>query len=299
MDNIEISASPEEKNRQEKSPLSFFHSNNEAMKPLLEPNIRKGSIVNDVKVRKLYLQASAQQWFAPQKIHFENPIDMPDEQKRVWIRLMHVFYTLEKMGLNVINTMTPKAVRRLGSEEVAYYLSVQTNDEARHVFTIESYLKKLGAVPQYDWTLKALERASYLGIYRVENWLFSTLFSENFASVFLRRARMAQIDPVGAEMCKYLQLDESRHLHFLHIVLPDIMDSLSLFGKGYVRMAQRFIMQFTERAARSMEKEASLVGINRRDLMEEVFENVEKAYEGFGVTRKFLHFPKIGAQYSS
>jgi hypothetical protein len=35
------------------------------------------------------------------------------------------------------------------------------------------------------------------------------------------------------------------------------------------------------------------VGINRRDLLEEIFENIEKAYEGFGVTRQFLRFPKI------
>jgi hypothetical protein len=197
------------------------------------------------------------------------------------------------MGLNVIANMMPKAVRKLKSEEVAYYLSAQCYDESRHVFVIENYLKKLGAPPKYDWTYHVLGQAASLGFYRVENWLFSTLFSENFASCFLRRAKAARIDPLGAEMCRNLMIDESRHLHFLHIVLPDILDRLSLLGRTYVKAAQFFIMKFSEKAASSLDVDGKVVGMDRRALLEEVFENVERAYEGFGVTREFLHFPKI------
>lgn len=277
----------------EKSPMSVLSTDSPAIRELFIPSHRDDSWVNDTKLRRLYIQASAQQWFAPQKIDFELQAEMPEEQRLIWIKLMTIFYTLEKMGLNVIANMMPKATNRLRSEEATYYLAAQCYDEARHVFAVENYLRKLGQPPKYDWTLHVLGQTASLGFYRVENWLFSTLFSENFASVFLRRARVAQIDKLGAEMCRHLLVDESRHLHFLHIVLPDIMDRLSFFGRSYVKLSQRFIMNFTERVSRSVEGDAALVGIDRRGLLEEVFENIERAYEGFGVSRDFLSFPKI------
>jgi len=280
---------------QNKSGIGFSLNETPGIEFLLKPGEKKDPRVNEAKIRRLYLQASSQQWFSPQRINFSNDVEMDEASRRVWIKFMTIFYTLEKMGLNVIQNMTSKAVRKFKSDDVAYYLSVQANDEARHVFTIENYLKKLGAFPKYDYTLQVLEQAASVGFYRVENWLFSTLFSENFASSFLRKTRGSNIDPLGNDMCKYLLIDESRHLHFLHIVLPDVMDRLSLFGKTYVRSSQFFIMKFTELMSRKLDKDSKIVGIDRRDLMEEVFANVERAYESFGVSRSFLPFPKIGA----
>lgn len=275
---------------------SFLLSDNPALQELfLRPQPNESAKVNEQKIRRLYLQASSQQWFAPHKINFEPNIMVDDETRRVWIRFMTIFYTLEKMGLNVIANMMPKASAKLKSDEISYYLSAQCFDESRHVFVLENYLKKLGAPPKYDYKYHVLGQAASMGFYRVENWLFSTLFSENFAHAFLRRCKVSQIDPMGAEICKSLQADESRHLHFLHIVLPDIMDRLNLFGRSYVKGAQFFIMKFTEMVSRSLDRDAKFVGLDRQALFEEVFENVERAYEGFGVTRSFLPFPKITA----
>jgi hypothetical protein len=269
-----------------------FSMTDPAMKEFLKPIHNNRTVVNDEKIRRLYLQASSQQWFAPQRLDFGMPIEMDEESRKVWVRFVTIFYTLEKMGLNVIGNMMSKAVRKLKSEEIAYYLSAQCYDESRHVFTIENYLKKLGAPPKYDWTYHVLGQAASVGLFRVENWLFSTLFSENFASVFLRRAKAAKIDPLGADMCKNLLVDESRHLHFLYIVLPDVLDRLSALGRSYVKMSQFFIMKFTEKMSRSLDNDGSLVGLDRQALLEEVFANVERAYDNFGV-KPFLYFPKV------
>lgn len=260
---------------------------------LLQPNENRHSIIDNTKIRRLYLQASHQQWFAPQKINFSGDPQYNEEARKIWVRFMTIFYTLEKMGLNVIANMMGKAARKLKSDEIAYYLTAQCFDEARHVFSIENYLRRLEAPPKYDYTYHVLGQVASMGAYRVENWLFSTLFSENFASCFLRHARAAQIDPMGSEMCKYLLIDESRHLHFLHIVLPDILDRLSLLGRTYVKASQYFIMKFTSKMAERLDRDASLVGLDRRKLLEDAFENVERAYESFGVTRKFLAFPRV------
>lgn len=278
---------------QNKANIGFSLNETPGIELLLQPIQNDDPRVNEAKIRRLYLQGSLQQWFSPHRLNFSDDVEMDQASREVWIRFMTIFYTLEKMGLNVIQNMMAKAVRKFRSEEIAYYLSIQCSDEARHVFTIENYLKKLGAPPKYDYTYHVLGQVASMGIYRVENWLFSTLFSENFASCFLRKTRQSNIEPMGNEMCKYLLIDESRHLHFLHIVLPDVMDRLGLFGRTYVRSSQYFIMKFTELMTRRMEKDTRVVGIDRRAMIEEVFENVERAYESFGVTRKFLAFPKI------
>lgn len=276
-----------------KSP-GFLLSNNPMLQELfLKPTTRENPILNDQKIRRLYIQAASQQWFAPQRIDFTAPINLTDEERRVWIRLTGVFYTLEKMGLNVIMAMMGKAVRKFKSDELAYYLTEQAHDEGRHVFVIENYLKRLGAPPKFERSLQILGQVTHTGFYQVENWLFSTLFSENFASSYLRRTRTATIDTIGGEMCKQLLVDESRHIHFLHIVLPDILDRLSLMGKTYLRASQGFMMHFTEKVSRSLKDDAAIVGIDRDALLEEVFENMEKSYHMLGMNPRFIPFAKI------
>jgi len=252
-----------------------------------------GHSLNNEKIERLYRQSAASQWAAHEKLDFSTAVEMDPDAKKVWTDLTTIFYTLEKMGLGVLSNMFTKAAHKYESEETLLYLTMQCADEGRHVYAVENYLAMLGRKPTYEWKYHVLGQVSSLGFYRVENWLFSTLFSENFASAFLRRAKAGHIDPLGAEMCRRILIDESRHLHFLHIVLPSIMDRMSLFGRTYVRASQYFIMKFTETVTRGIAHEAKLVGIDRRELLEEVFENIEKAYEGFGVTRKFLYFPRI------
>lgn len=266
------------------------------MDKLLEPPVSPVSRVNDKRLRRLYLQASSQQWFGPGRIHFDQPLEIEDEEtRRVWIKLSQIFYSLEKVGLNVLASMNGRAIKKMKSTEAAYYLTQQASDEARHVFLLENYLNLLGEPPKFDRMMNVFEAASSFGFYKVENWLFSTLFSENFASVYLRHSRNANLDPVGSALHKNLMLDESRHLHFLHIVLPDIYDRMSMFSKTYITTSQKFIMRFTEFLSRSLENDAAHVGLDRRALLEEVFENVERSYQGLGVSNRWLPFPKIRA----
>jgi hypothetical protein len=82
---------------------SFVVKNSAVMEKFLEPIKNPRSWVNDHKIRRLFLQASAQQWYAPEKIAFDQKLDLNDEERRIWIRLNRIFYTLEKMGLDVLS----------------------------------------------------------------------------------------------------------------------------------------------------------------------------------------------------
>lgn len=266
----------------------------QTFRSLSEPLPGSSTFVDSTKLRRLYLQASSEQWFGPEKMDFGRPISMDPKAAEVWKKLGTIFYTLEKMGLGVLDNMVGKAVRKLKSDDAAFYLSTQCADEARHVFLIESYLKKIGWQANYDKRYLVLGQLASMGAYRVENWLFSTLFSESFASAFLRHGEKAELDDFGKELFHRIRMDESRHLHFLYIVLPDVIENLSLLGRAYVKSTQFFIMKFTERVSSELVADGSSVGIDRRAVLEETFENVAKAYDGFGVGRDFLRFPKLG-----
>src|SRR5882724_8019634 len=97
----------EEKQKSGKDSFSLLLSDSPAMQALLSPISSSRPVVDERKVRRLYLQATQQQWFAPKRLDFETPVNMDAESRRVWIRLMTIFYTLEKMGLNVIANMMP------------------------------------------------------------------------------------------------------------------------------------------------------------------------------------------------
>ena len=49
-----------------------------------EPN--PNSKVNDAKVRRLYLQATSQQWFGPDRVNFDAPINLTLEERESWTK---------------------------------------------------------------------------------------------------------------------------------------------------------------------------------------------------------------------
>lgn len=273
--------------------LSHYLSTHPGTKELVQALPNSHSRTNDDRVRELFYQALAQHWFPPERINYEQKVELDEPVRQAWIRLNLVFYTLEKMGLSVIQNMMPKAVKYFGSNEVANYLSAQCYDEARHVMVIENFLRRLGSPPKYNRIYHKLGQLASLGAYRVENWLFSTLFSENFASAFLRSMRTATIDPTGVAMAKSLLQDEARHVRFLEAVLPSIVERLGLLGRTYVKVSQSFIVTLSERMSRSLEKESKVVGLNKDKLFEEVFSNLEVGYETVGLSRKFLKLPTL------
>lgn len=251
------------------------------------------SLVNDDKIRQLFFRATSQQWFPGDRIDFEAPIDLRPEVRDVWIKLCTVFYTLEKMGQDVIINMMPKATKLMKSTEVSNYLSAQCYDESRHVLILENYLRRLGSPPQFNRIYQTFGTVASQGAFRVQNWLFSTLFSENVASVFLQRMRFSEIDPIGESIGANFLQDEARHISFLKIVLPDLFDKMGFWGRSYVRISQGFITLLTERMSRVLEKDLEIVKLNRKALLEEMFTNTEDCYEELGFPKRFLKFPKL------
>ena len=182
--------------------------------------------------RVLFQQQGERLWNADRDIDWDRGAQIPDAKRASWLRIINTFHGLEVMGLDTIQVMMGQATHQLRNPSLNLYLAAQCQDEARHVYVLDRYLTEVNG----HGYMSAAERfmvdrfgamASW-GFFRVENWLISTLFSENFAALFLQRAlEIPDIDPLAKQIFRLILRDEVRHVNFLHTILPELIDGLS------------------------------------------------------------------------
>lgn len=69
----------------------------------------------------------------------------------------------------------------------------------------------------------------------MENWLTSTLFIENFASLFLERAiSLPNNDPFTTSFFRLILRDAVLHVAFLNTVLPGLLGRSSRIERAYL-----------------------------------------------------------------
>ena len=251
---------------------------------LRQRTILNWSVNNPVadKYRALYQKAVSRTWNPDSEIDWTGESELREELKPAMTRIGTVLYSLELMGLHVISTMMERARRKFQDENMGYYLTTQCADEARHVYVIENYFRKVNVPLVHERLAQVLGNVAHLGPYRVENWLFSTLFSEIFASTFLQYCLDSKIDDLGKEAFRNILRDEARHVGFIDLALKDTTADLSFLGRNYVKLAQMTLMRLSGFGLRRLREDASVIGVDAKDMVEMVFDRLEKEYEEIG-----------------
>ncbi len=234
------------------------------------------------KYRAVYQRAVSWYWNPDAEIDWTQETHLDERLKSSMTRIGTMLYSLELMGLHVISAMMSKARKKFHDENMGLYLTSQCADEARHVYVIENYLRKVEVPLVYERLAQILGNVAHLGPYRVENWLFSTLFSEIFASTFLQYCLESKIDHLGKEAFKNILRDEARHVSFIDLALKDTNADLSFIGRNYVKLGQMTLMRLVGLGLRQLRKDAENIGIDARDLVDTVFQRLEKEYEEIG-----------------
>ena len=235
------------------------------------------------KYRAMYQKAITRSWDPDTEIDWTQETHLGDALKPSMTRIGTALYSLELMGLHVLSTMMEKARRKFKDENMGYYLTAQCADEARHVYVIENYFRKVKIPLMHDRLSKILGNVAHLGPYRVENWLFSTLFSEIFASTFLQYCLDSKIDDLGKEAFRNILRDEARHVGFINLALKDTNADLSFIGRNYVKLSQMTLIRLTGFGLRQLREDADTIGVDARDLVNTVFQRLEKEYEEIGI----------------
>ena len=152
--------------------------------------------------RTLFRQQSDRLWNADRDVDWAGGSVIPESRRGPWLRMMNVFHGLEVMGLDTIQVMMSEATHQVRDPALNLYLAAQCQDEARHVYVLDRYLTEVdghGYISKPEaFLIERFGGMASWGFYRVENWLTSTLFSENFAALFLQQAlEIDDVDPLA------------------------------------------------------------------------------------------------------
>ena len=241
----------------------------------------------------LYRQQSDRVWSADKDVDWASGTQIPEHKREPWLRMINVFLGLEMMGLDTIQIMMSKATHKLRDPNLNLYLAAQTHDEARHVYVLDKYL----TLADGHGRMSRLERGlidrfgnmASFGLFRVENWLTSTLFSENFAALFLQKIlEIDDTDPLAKQIFRNILRDEVRHVNFLHTVLPDLIGDLPSFGRIYVWQSQLLMIGAVALGLRRIKGDATMLGLDINDFKATLIENLDQQFQDAGIA-EFLH----------
>ena len=249
---------------------------------------RAGEAEQTEAFRVLFQQQGERLWNADRDIDWDRGAQIPDAKRASWLRMINTFHGLEVMGLDTIQVMMSQATHQLRNPSLNLYLAAQCQDEARHVYVLDRYLTEVNG----HGYMSAAERfmverfgsmASW-GFFRVENWLISTLFSENFAALFLQQAlEIADIDPLAKQIFRLILRDEVRHVNFLHTILPELIDGLSPVGRAYVWQTQMLIVGASALGLRRIRRDALALGIDLVHYRQTLIANLDAQFRDAGL----------------
>ncbi len=240
---------------------------------------REGGDAQAEAFRGLFQQQGERLWNADRDVDWERGPEIPAAKRDAWLRMINVFHGLEVMGLDTIQVMMSQATHQLRNPGLNLYLAAQCQDEARHVYALDRYLREAGGHGYLSGAERFLiERFGSMaswGFYRVENWLTSTLFSENFAALFLQQTlEIPDIDPLAKQIFRLILRDEVRHVNFLHTILPQLAAELSTPGRAYIRQSQLLLAAATALGLRRIKRDAQTLGIDVDGYKETLIENL-------------------------
>jgi len=235
--------------------------------------------------QNLYQRAARDQWVPEGPLDWSRRPDGDPHFAKAWARAVDVVYALEFVGLDVVARMSAPITARLDDPHVRLYLGVQIADEARHVSVLERYLTDhLGARSEMKTLAKFYAYFANPAIYRTEGWFFSTLFSENTASQFMKMTgELEGVDSLGRDMFRKFHKDEGRHLRFLHLALPAVARTMTRPAKAYVLAQQKALFKFAFGGIKGVAWYCKELGMDGDELIDRIVHALETQYKQMGI----------------
>lgn len=200
-------------------------------------------------MRRLYENAKRDQWNASKDIDWDQPLD-PEQGvlapelvdiygSKYWNKLsakqqveMNELFSAWRISQLVHGEqgavlVCSQIVDSVDSMDSKFFMATQVMDEARHAEALSRYMDKRidHLYPQSEYTRQLFDT-----ILADKRWFIKTialqLVAETFAVSLFRLFGESSPDPLFRQVCRNILRDESRHMGFGMISLPDLIKNL-------------------------------------------------------------------------
>jgi P-aminobenzoate N-oxygenase AurF len=202
-------------------------------------------------LRRLYENAKRDQWNAEADVDWSQPFDieqgvLADELIDIhgtpfWERLtsaersqLNRKFAVWRLGVLLYGEhgamlVCSQLVEAVSGTDAKFFQATQVVDEARHNEVLDRYLTTRFGQPRYP--MPTFERELFDTLLTDKRWTVKTiglqLVAETFAVALFRMLAETSKDPLLRQVCRLILQDESRHMGFGMLSLPDVVGELS------------------------------------------------------------------------
>ncbi|RMG14888.1 MAG: hypothetical protein D6731_09525 [Planctomycetota bacterium] len=254
--------------------------------------------VNNRKVARLYTMAKRDQWnLDDRREHFFPPsregidinewLGVCDEVRLAAARSFSSFYYGEHGAKIISAQLTCMAP----TNESAKFLATQTYDEARHVEVFEGILQFIDRIhpmnPFLNAFLADIARTHCLVSKLIGmNLLVEGLALSSFRTILANLKGEVNVSERGyraiGEPIEMILRDESRHVGFGVVLLPDLMQGLSRRRKAQLRLRQLVWLGLIYGSVKYHQADQEIMGLDYVQLLEDVLSDHERRIQECG-----------------
>ncbi len=202
-------------------------------------------------LRRLYENAKRDQWNAAKDIDWNQPFDPADgvladdlidiyntphwdrltREERAEFNRRFANWRLGVLlyGEHGAMLVCSQLVESVSGSDAKLFQATQVMDEARHTEVLARYVEqRLGGL---RYPLPGFEKELFDTMLGERRWTIKTiglqLVAETFAVALFRMLAESSKDPLLRQICQYILQDESRHMGFGMLSLPDVMGEMT------------------------------------------------------------------------
>lgn len=192
-------------------------------------------------------------------------INIPDDKRKAISRIFAIIMWGElaawKISAQLADGLVPLEAKMAATS--------QAFDEARHFYVMHDYLKELGYVPKrMDRPPQALLDLVLDTPNLAYKLLGMQLMIETMALTIFQTVRELKAEPVIAELMKYYERDEARHVGLGMQYLPEMIRGMSKAEVSAMMVFQARILFWAMWETKMLEKDFETLGIEPRKVME-------------------------------
>lgn len=202
-------------------------------------------------LRRLYENAKRDQWNASKDVDWAQPFDveqgvLAEEMIDIygtpfWERLspaeradLNRRFAVWRLGVLLYGEhgamlVCSQLVEAVSGTDAKFFQATQVQDEARHTEVLNRYMtERLGGL---GYPMPEFERELFDTLLADKRWTVKTiglqLVAETFAVALFRMLAETSRDPLLRQICRYVLQDESRHMGFGMLSLPDVVGQMT------------------------------------------------------------------------